>query len=241
MSLLVNRVFTLLTVLVSIRPLLMAYKKQKIKKEFLYYGPKRPPNGASKNKKQEKISVALIAWTEIDQISVGPESSYKNFYTADMKLKKLIQRNIQAAAAAVKAAVDLIVPDTTPAPSRKRKRVATQRLNWAQSPAWILLQKGEYRDHNSADGKAFRRRYRLPGEIFDRIVSICKARRWFDIAETDASNRATAPIELKILGVLRVLGRGWVFDDLEEITGLKRETHRKFFHEFCKLVFFGDV
>jgi len=43
------------------------------------------------------------------------------------------------------------------------------------------------------------------------------------------------PIELKILGVLRRLGRGGCFDDAWDGSGIDQETNRIFFHKFCKL------
>jgi hypothetical protein len=42
------------------------------------------------------------------------------------------------------------------------------------------------------------------------------------------------PLELQILGVLRVLGRGTCFDGIEEITGASAEVHRTFFHKFIE-------
>jgi hypothetical protein len=38
---------------------------------------------------------------------------------------------------------------------------------------------------------------------------------------------------LLILGVLRVLGRHFCFDDVAEATGISEETCRLFFHAFC--------
>ena len=37
-----------------------------------------------------------------------------------------------------------------------------------------------------------------------------------------------------MLGALRYLGRGLTFDDLEEMTAIGEETHRRFFHQFIK-------
>ncbi len=47
--------------------------------------------------------------------------------------------------------------------------------------------------------------------------------------------RAGLPLELKLLGLLRVLGRGTCFDGIEEITLGSAEAHRAFFHRFNKL------
>jgi len=45
------------------------------------------------------------------------------------------------------------------------------------------------------------------------------------------ANRA-APLQLYVLGALRILGRHWTFDDLSESTFISRERHRTFFHKF---------
>jgi hypothetical protein len=49
---------------------------------------------------------------------------------------------------------------------------------------------------------------------------------------TDAFGRPAAPLELLILGALRVLGRRSTFDDLYEATFISAEVHRVFFHKF---------
>ena len=40
------------------------------------------------------------------------------------------------------------------------------------------------------------------------------------------------PTELKLLGVLRVLGRGACFDGIEELSGVSVPTMQSFFHNF---------
>ena len=75
----------------------------------------------------------------------------------------------------------------------------------------------------------FRQRFRLPYHSFIALLH--------DITTCDIFhqwNKASSkvPIDLLILGSLRYLGRGWVFDDIEEATGINKETHRQFFHKF---------
>ena len=38
-----------------------------------------------------------------------------------------------------------------------------------------------------------------------------------------------------ILGAFRYLGRGFTFDDLEEVTAISEEIHRCFFHQFIEV------
>ncbi len=42
------------------------------------------------------------------------------------------------------------------------------------------------------------------------------------------------PVELLLLGLLRYLGRGWTFDNIEEQTAISISVHRKFFHTFIE-------
>jgi hypothetical protein len=56
-------------------------------------------------------------------------------------------------------------------------------------------------------------------------------KRWLSF---DAVGKESSPIELMVLGALRYLGRGWTFDDLEELTAIHEETHRVFFHVFVE-------
>ena len=83
--------------------------------------------------------------------------------------------------------------------------------------------------HNNDFNSKFRLRFRLPYSSFKALLH--------DIMNCDIFhqwNKASSksPIELLILGSLRYLGRGWVFDDIEEATGIGKETHRQFFHKF---------
>jgi hypothetical protein len=50
----------------------------------------------------------------------------------------------------------------------------------------------------------------------------------------NCSGTEGVPLELKVLGVLRVLGRGTCFDGIEEISRASREIHRSFFHDFTR-------
>ena len=54
-------------------------------------------------------------------------------------------------------------------------------------------------------GVLFRLRFRVPFPLFERIVALTRENNWFT-ERGDASGRRGAPLELKILGVLRVLG-----------------------------------
>ena len=50
----------------------------------------------------------------------------------------------------------------------------------------------------------------------------------------DLCGRLICPVEIKLLGVLRILGRNWCFDDVAEATGMGESTVRVMFHTFCE-------
>lgn len=101
-----------------------------------------------------------------------------------------------------------------------------------KSPWWEYVLGGTWADPIGRDGKLFRRRFRATHKFFMELVS--KVKELFpDHAKKDAAGKQSAPIELKVLGVLRVLGRGVCFDDCQEGTNINQETHRIFFHQFC--------
>ena len=83
----------------------------------------------------------------------------------------------------------------------------------------------------------FRRRFRLPYREFLELVDYVSSHnifsRWHP-GKTDAIGSASSPIELLVLGALRYLGRGFTFDDLEEVTLISEEVHRVFFHKFIE-------
>ena len=80
----------------------------------------------------------------------------------------------------------------------------------------------------------FRLRFRMPLEMFEDLVQMCIDRGWFPEQATDCTGRVGPHLRLKVLSVLRVLGRAACFDDCEEGTGIDEETLRTFFHEFTK-------
>ena len=82
-------------------------------------------------------------------------------------------------------------------------------------------------------GKKFRRRFRVPFSVF---MEICKdfERLNGKRPATDRAGIETVPLELLVLGALRVLGSGCTFEAVEELTCVAEGTHRLFFHnEFC--------
>lgn len=116
----------------------------------------------------------------------------------------------------------------------KQKRTRYTRKNFRTSCWYDMLYNGECHIEDSNDCKTFRKRFRVPFVLFQKIVDLCKERHWFQCHSTDAVGREAIPIELKVLGVFRVLGRGSCFDDIAELTNTSLHVHQSFFHEFCE-------
>ena len=47
-------------------------------------------------------------------------------------------------------------------------------------------------------------------------------------------NKEICPVTIKLLGVLRMLGRNWICDDVAEATGMGESTVRTAFKSFCE-------
>lgn len=89
------------------------------------------------------------------------------------------------------------------------------------------------RSKDSGDRKGgvlFWRRLRVPFPLYERILELTRSNEWFSEGYDCARHKST-PLELKILGVLRVLGRGYCFDGIEELYYTSAEINRVFFHK----------
>ena len=128
---------------------------------------------------------------------------------------------------------------------RKEKRPKT--LNVGPRPDYMdstwgkMLQDPTIRNPHSRAAKLFRRRFRVPFPVYQWIVSECRRRNLFpsDFKKVDITGRPTIPFELKVLGVLRILGRNWCLDDVNESSGISETAMQLFFHNFIR-VFVGS-
>lgn len=115
--------------------------------------------------------------------------------------------------------------DPTPRPYRR---------NYLSSQWWELIHNPLVANPTTSQGKLFRRRFRVPYPIFQDLLEKAEA-IGFKKQPISIANVKGIPLELQLLGVLRVLGRGTCFDGVEELTGGSAEAHRSFFHKFCHL------
>ena len=118
-----------------------------------------------------------------------------------------------------------------PEESTKKRRKREEKIDcWAS--AWgQLIRHPEVSDCNSAKGKLFRRRFRVPFPLFNEIlVPICRQKNIFK-----TQRKSRIDIEFKILLVLRILGRGNCADDINEfIPAIGHSTINTIFHVFCQ-------
>ena len=84
----------------------------------------------------------------------------------------------------------------------------------------------------STKGKKFRTDFRVPYAVFMFIVFLAKLHGWGTTGETDATGRCAVPIELKILGVLCILGGDHGFNCVVDLGGFSASVMNVFFVDF---------
>jgi hypothetical protein len=94
---------------------------------------------------------------------------------------------------------------------------------------------------DSRDGRYFRRRFRIPFDLFSTLINIMLKEGWFlgfdgqGRGLLDATKREVmrgASLQVKVLSCLRILGRGVVFDECFDGSGCCESTIQAFFHLF---------
>ena len=103
-----------------------------------------------------------------------------------------------------------------------------------EDSAWArFLRRPDIKDPGTKDGKLFRRRFRVPYPVFVDICRTLVERAEFKVDGTQGNSKVpSAPLALKVLAALRVLGRGECFDTCYELSNIHSETLRRFFHRF---------
>ena len=124
---------------------------------------------------------------------------------------------------------------------RNRYRRIFPRPDYKESVWWKMLEKGDCKIPGTREYKLFRRRF---GVRFERFKNFCEtARTWDTIKEIDAIGREAVPLELKVLGALRMVCKGCAFDAIAELSGMSESTMYRFFHSFWKrfVIHFKDL
>lgn len=137
------------------------------------------------------------------------------------------------------AALDLLESDSEddfdmikdPPPKRGKQK---PRPDYWKSPWGLMVKDGSWKDKKTRWGRKFRRKFRCPPEMIERIVRRLEELGFSSVASY--KGRRCAPLLLKVLGALRVLGRAACFDDVEEGNWISEDVNRGFFHHFCHAV-----
>ena len=101
-------------------------------------------------------------------------------------------------------------------------------LNYYDSPWFRLISDRATHDPTTVQGKTFRKRFRVPYFLFLQLLELARELGFTDRTKSCAKIDGI-PLELKVLGVLRVLGRGTCFDGIQELTGGSAEVIVYFF------------
>ena len=128
---------------------------------------------------------------------------------------------------------------------KKKRKKRRKNRQWAilgtsRNSVWYklyVLNIDMYMDPESLEGENFRRDFRMTAAQYLRLVGEIKAEQWFpDIVDgkRDAVGKESHPLELFVLGALRVLGRYMYFKDLEQLTNMSESSHSQFFKRFVK-------
>ena len=91
-----------------------------------------------------------------------------------------------------------------------KTRNVYNRENYKDSFWYKFVMGRNLSDINGRDGKCFRNRFTVPYQIFTELL--IHAKDWFPQKTHDTCGRETTPIFLKLLGTLRLLGKGcsWI-------------------------------
>ena len=83
--------------------------------------------------------------------------------------------------------------------------------------------------------KKFRNRFCLSYPSYKDLLHQIKSDNRFEhLCGHKCNGKKSLPIELLLIGLLRYLGRGWMFDNIEEQTAISVSVHCNFFHKFIE-------
>jgi hypothetical protein len=116
------------------------------------------------------------------------------------------------------------------------EREPQTKANYRSTDWWQLFNRlendlGDFDSDLSKDGKLFRKRFRLPFSEFYKIYETARDEEWFGVQK---ESKRIVPLNMKMMGSFRLLGRNLVYDDITEISTIKEETMRLFFGDFVE-------
>ena len=115
--------------------------------------------------------------------------------------------------------------------TKKRRNKTSRVFDYWGSQWGLLLNNPQTMDILSYEGRLFRRRFRLPFPVFKEIlVPKCEE---FNIFDNENPGKVIIPLEIKLLGCLRILGRDSCADDINELSGIPGSSMNHLFKKFC--------
>lgn len=122
---------------------------------------------------------------------------------------------------------------TLPRPGKSNR---TGRPKYSESTWGRMMERDieRLRDPSSDEAIIFRRRFRISFGLFEHILAwvrswVAETRK----SDTDATGRDSVPLNLLLLGVLRMLGRGTCTDGITELSDISETKMNSFMKEFC--------
>jgi hypothetical protein len=117
------------------------------------------------------------------------------------------------------------------APKKRRVARSSRLIDFYKTKWGVLLTDPNTRVPNTYQGKLFRRRFRVPFQVFDEVLlPMCKEYNVFG-----NGHNSRIPIAIKLLGGLRILGRGSCCDDISECADIGESTANAIFHQFVEV------
>jgi hypothetical protein len=122
--------------------------------------------------------------------------------------------------------------------SKRRRPTCKKDAPWQRMLDDCAKGENTIADAESRDGRYFRRRFRMPYTLFCAFIDVILQEAWFPkygstgAGPLDCTKTPGASLQVKVLSVLRVLGRGIVFDECYDGSGCGEENIRVFFHAF---------
>ena len=127
--------------------------------------------------------------------------------------------------------VNFVGIDQLLAPGFKKRRSSKTRnlVDYTTTKWGMLIRAEELLDPTSPKAKLFRRRFRMPYNLFSYILKRCKEKSIFSSVTSEHSQ---IPDEIKLMLCLRVLGRDNIFDDIGEMSDMGESTALSVFTKF---------
>ena len=116
------------------------------------------------------------------------------------------------------------------APKKRRVARSPRLIDFSVTKWGALLADPNTRVPNTYQGKLFRRRFRVPFQVFDEVLlPMCREHNVFG-----KGHNSRIPIAIKLLAGLRILGRGSCCDDISECADIGESTANAIFHRFVE-------